>query len=392
MNRSVQYVVLVLGSVALPYATVAPAQQPVPAAEVCKLGDLKLESGKVIPNFQMSYITFGRLDDKKGNAVLSLHGLRGNRTSQTMWAGPGKAFDTDRYFVIQPDTLGAISNDPNATTSPTRSGMNMAFPRFNMRDMVNAEYRLLTECLGVRHLVAVTGTSMGGMESYQWAVSYPDFMDVVVAMVPQPKTTRQGNNMWELARQVIMADPKWKDGNYPNEDPPRAGIGMGVAVQEAFGASSTWFEENFGSVAESHKALADSEKAVGDSVPPRDWVYRTWALESHNIGDTRNFGGDYIAAAKSIKAPFLAFMNCYDQMLVSRESGNFEAIQAISTAKIININDIRGHSGTGTPVSQALINDEVRALLDRVEKKKPGIRGSRFPHGWNTPQDMCSTS
>ena len=143
------------------------AHAQAPAAQICKLGDLKLESGKVIPNFQMSYITFGKLDDRKSNAVLSLHGLRGNRNSQTMWAGPGKAFDTDRYFVIQPDTLGAISTDPNATTSATRSGMNMSFPRFNMRDMVNAEYRLLTECLGVKHLVAVTGTSMGGMESYQ---------------------------------------------------------------------------------------------------------------------------------------------------------------------------------------------------------------------------------
>ena len=167
---------------------------------------------------------------------------------------------------------------------------------------------------------------------------------------------------------------------------------MGVAVQEAFGASSQWFEENYGSVAEMHKALADSEKAVGDSVPPRDWVYRTWALESHNIGDTRNFSGDYVAAARSIKARFLAFMNCHDQMRVSRESGNFEAVQAIPTAKIININDIRGHSGTGTPVSQALITDEIRALLDRVEKSKSGIRGSRFPRGWNSPQDMCSVN
>lgn len=361
-----------------------------PAAQICKLGDLKLESGNVIPNFQMSYITFGKLDDKKGNAVLSLHGLRGNRNSQTMWAGPGKAFDTDRYFVIQPDTLGAISSDPNATTSATRSGMKMSFPRFTIRDMVTAEHRLLTECLGVKRLVAVTGTSMGGMESYQWAVSYPDFMDVVIPMVPQPKTNRQGNNMWELARQVIMLDPKWKDGNYSDEDPPRAGIGMGVAVQEAFGASSPWFEENFDSIEAAHKGLAASEKAVGDSVPPRDWVYRTWALESHNIGNTRNFGGDYVAAARSIKARFLAFMNCYDQMLPSREGGNFEAVQAMPTAKIININDLRGHSGTGTPVSQALITDEIRALLDRVEKNKQGIRGSRFPRGWSTPQDMCS--
>lgn len=340
----------------------------------------------------MSYITAGTLNAAKTNGVLSLHGLRGNRNSQTMWAGPGKAFDTDQYFVIQPDTLGAVSTDPNATTSPTRSGLNMAFPRFTIRDMVNTEYKFLTECLGIRHLAAVTGTSMGGMETYQWAVSYPDFMDAAVAMVPQPKTTKQGNNTWELARNVVALDPNWQEGNYSNDAAPRAGIGMGVAVQEAFGASSTWFEENFATKEDVQKGLADSIKAVGESVPARDWVYRTHAIETHNIGEDKKFNGDFVAGAKSIKTRFLAFVNCYDQLLVPKESGNFEAIQAIPTAKVVNINDIRGHSGTGTNISQAVITDEVRNLMSRISQNKPGIRGAKFPKGWNAPQDMCAVN
>lgn len=387
--RSAVLACLVMAASAGVCAQSGPAPAP-PAAQICQLGDLKLESGKVIPNFKMSYITFGTLNAETSNAVLSLHGLRGNRNSQTMWAGPGKAFDTDKYFVIQPDTLGAVSLDPNATTSPTRSGMNMSFPRFTIRDMVGAEYRMLTECLGVKHLAAVTGTSMGGMESYQWAVSYPTFMDAVVPMVPQPKATRQGNDIWELARQVVMLDPKWKDGNYPNDDPPHAGIGMGVSVQEAFGASSPWFEEFYATKEDVHKGLAANETAIGDAVPARDWVYRTWAIESHNIADTPGFNGDLAAAEKAIKARALLFMNCYDQLLVSRESGNFEAVQLIPTAKLVNINDIVGHSGTATPVSHALITSEVRDLMDRIAKGKPGIRGSRFPKGWNTREDVCA--
>lgn len=379
---------------ALVVSASASAQQTTPQTppvQICSLGDLKLESGSVIPNFRMSYITFGTLNADKNNAVLSLHGLRGNRTSQTIWAGPGKAFDTERYFVVQPDTLGVVSLDPNATTSPTRSGMNMTFPRFTVRDMVAAEYRMLTECLGVRHLAAVTGTSMGGMETYQWAVSYPDFMDAVVPMVPQPKTTRQGNDIWELARQVIMLDPKWRDGNYSNDDPPRAGIGMGVSVQEAFGASSPWFEEQYATKEDVHKALAANEAAIGNNVQARDWVYRTWAIESHNIGDTRGFNGNVDAATKSIKARVLMFVNCYDQLLVSRESGNFQTVQLVPTAKLMNINDIVGHSGTGTTVSQALITAEVRDLMDRISKGKPGIRGARLPRGWNTLEDVCGS-
>src|SRR4051812_35705473 len=150
------------------------------AMQTCPLGDLKLESGEVIRNFRMTYITFGTLNEKKTNAILSIHGLQGNRNSQSYWVGRGKAFDPDRYFIVQPDTLGVASIEPAATTSPTRSGLNMKFPRFNIRDMVNAEYRMLTECVGVRHLVAVAGSSMGGIETMQWAVSYPAFMDAAI--------------------------------------------------------------------------------------------------------------------------------------------------------------------------------------------------------------------
>src|SRR4051794_19487418 len=107
------------------------------AMQTCQLGDLKLESGEVIRDFRMTYITFGTLNEKKSNAILSLHGLQGNRNSQSYWVGRGKAFNPDRYFIVQPDTLGVASADPNATTSPTRSGLNMKFPRFNIRDMVN---------------------------------------------------------------------------------------------------------------------------------------------------------------------------------------------------------------------------------------------------------------
>ena len=143
-------------------ALLPPALAQNPPLQTCQLGDLKLESGEVIRNFRMTYITHGTLNPAKSNAILSIHGLQGNRNNQSYWVGPGRAFDSKKYFIIQPDTLGVASMDPEATTSPTRSGLNMNFPRFNIRDMVNAEHRMLTECLGIRHLVAVAGSSMGG--------------------------------------------------------------------------------------------------------------------------------------------------------------------------------------------------------------------------------------
>lgn len=159
-----------LRALLLPIALLCtPALAQAPPVQTCQLGDLRLESGEVIRNFRMTYIAFGALNAEKSNAILSIHGLQGNHDSQTQWAGPGRAFDTGRYFVIQPDTLGVASIDPDATTSPTRTELNMSFPRFTIRDMVNAEHRMLTECLGIKRLVAVSGSSMGGIETLQWA-------------------------------------------------------------------------------------------------------------------------------------------------------------------------------------------------------------------------------
>jgi homoserine O-acetyltransferase len=376
-------IILALVAVALS-AQVSWAQSSVQA---CPLETLQLESGESIPNFRMTYITFGRLNTARSNAVLQIHGLRGTRDSQTTWAGPGKAFDTDKYFVIQPDTLGVASVDPSATTSPTRSGLNMRFPRFRIRDMVHAEYRMLTECLGLSHLVAVSGSSMGGIESMQWAVSYPDFMDAVIPIVPQAFTAKQSIFIWETARRVIMLDPKWMGGEYPANNPPRAGVGAGLIVQTAFGSSSIAFKRNFqtrDAVLASYQSQSASAAA---SVEARDWIYRTYAIDSHNIAETSGFGGDLAAAARAIKARLLLFPNCYDQLHPPRASGVFDVAEHAPVAKVVNLNDIGGHGG---PAPQAaLITAEIKSLLSRIEAGIPGIDGPRFPKGASRPES-CS--
>lgn len=368
----------------------APASSQIKPSTVqtCQLGDLKLESGEIIRDFRMTYITFGTLNEKKSNAILSLHGLQGNRNSQSYWVGRGKAFDPERYFIIQPDTLGAASIDPNATTSPTRSGLNMKFPRFNIRDMVNAEHRMLTECLGIGHLIAVAGSSMGGIETMQWAVSHPAFMDAAIPGTPMARANRQGNFIWEAVRQVVMVDPKWQDGNYSNDDPPRAGIGVGLQVQSAVGSSAAGYEDEFLSQAEVHAAFARDAKTVGDNVQPRDWVYRSWAIQSHDIGQTRSFNGDLAAAARSIKARVLLLPNCHDQLHPPREGGVLEAAQHIPVAKLVDLDDIGGHRGSRSARSLATFDSEVKDLLKRIEDRRPGISGPRFPRNMRR-NDYC---
>jgi homoserine O-acetyltransferase/O-succinyltransferase len=358
------------------------------SVQTCQLGDLALESGEVIRNFRMTYITFGTLNEQKSNAILSLHGLQGNRNSQTYWVGPGKAFDPKRYFIIQPDTLGVASIDPNATTSPTRSGLNMSFPRFNIRDMVNAEHRMLTECLGIKRLIAVAGSSMGGVESFQWAVSFPDFMEAVIPGTPMARANRQGNFIWEAVRQVVMVDPKWQGGNYPNDDPPRAGIGVGLQIQSVVGATAAGYEEEFATREQVHAAFAEDAKRVGETVQARDWVYRSWAIQSHDISQTRNFKGDLAAAARSIRARVLILPNCQDQLHTPREGGVLEAAQHIPHAKLVDLNDTGGHRGSRSARSLATFDTEVKDLLKRVAEGRPGISGPRFPKNWSR-NDYC---
>jgi homoserine O-acetyltransferase len=276
--------------------------------------------------------------------------------------------------------------DPNATTSPTRSGLNMLFPRFTIRDMVNAEHRMLTECLGISRLVAVAGSSMGGIEAFQWAVSFPAFMEAVIPQTPMARANRQGNFIWEAVRQVVLLDPKWQDGNYPNTDPPRAGIGVGLQIQSVVGSSAAGYEHDYRTREQVHAAFAKGAKAVGAGVQARDWIYRSWAIQSHDIA--HGFKGDLAAAARSIRARVLLFPNCRDQLHPPREGGVLEAAQHIPVAKLVDFDDIAGHRGSRSPRALAAFDAEVKDLLERIAEGRPGISGPRFPKHW-TRTDAC---
>ena len=171
-------------AIALAAATPAHSHWPgQPPHQMAQLGDLALESGEVIKDFRMSYVTHGTLNAAKDNAILFHHGFAAHHHSFDHMIGPGRPLDTDKYFIICPDLLGATQTGYERTTSATNSGLKMKFPFFNQRDRVNASYRLVTEILGIPRLLAVTGISSGGEDSLQFAVSYPQFMDGIIPVV-----------------------------------------------------------------------------------------------------------------------------------------------------------------------------------------------------------------
>src|SRR5947209_15127247 len=176
--RTLALVALIAASPALAHTPQQPPHQSY------KIGDFTLESGEVIKDFSISYVTHGKLNEKKSNAILMVTAISGNHHRIDFLIGPGKGLDTDKYFIICSDTIGN-----GLTTSPSNSAAqpHMKFPKFLIRDMVTSQKKLMDQ-FGIAHVVAVGGPSMGGMQTLQWGVSYPDFMDFLVAIVPLAKT------------------------------------------------------------------------------------------------------------------------------------------------------------------------------------------------------------
>jgi homoserine O-acetyltransferase len=180
--------------------------------------DFRFHTGEVMPELRLHYTTVG---EPSAEPVLILHGTAQSGAIMLSPAfagelfGPGQLLDASKYFIILPDAIG------HGKSSKPSEGMRAKFPRYNYDDMVAAQYKLVTEGLNIRHVRLVLGFSMGGMQTWIWGITYPDFMDALVPMASQP--TEMSSRNWMMRRLVIDAvrnDPDWKDGNYTTQ--PRA--------------------------------------------------------------------------------------------------------------------------------------------------------------------------
>ncbi|MHB1689043.1 MAG: alpha/beta fold hydrolase, partial [Ignavibacteriaceae bacterium] len=167
--------------------------QAQPVQKFAQLGDFKLENGKVIKNCIIGYHICGRLNSKHTNVILFPTWFGGSSKDLLNLTGPGMMADSTKYFVVTIDALGnGISSSPeNSKLQP-----NGYFPLFNIRDMVKSEYILATKVLGLKHVFCIMGSSMGGMQAFQWIISHPDFMDKAVIGVGSPKLTSNDLLLW----------------------------------------------------------------------------------------------------------------------------------------------------------------------------------------------------
>ena len=209
-------------SIALLTAGLAQAQYPAPTQGDVTLKDFRFTSGETLSELRIHYRTLGSpRRDAQGvvrNAVLIMHGTGGSGAQfiRPDFAGelfgPGQLLDASRYYIILPDGIG------HGQSSKPSDGLRTKFPRYRYRDMIEAQYRLLTDGLGVHHLRLVMGTSMGGMHTWLWGQLHPDFMDALMPLASLPTQIAGRNRVWRrVAIDAIRHDPEWKDGNYTTQ-------------------------------------------------------------------------------------------------------------------------------------------------------------------------------
>ena len=329
-------------------------------------GDFKLESGETIRDFSISYVTHGTLNADKSNAILMVTAIGGNHHRLDFMIGPGKALDPDKYFIVCTDAIGN-----GLTTSPSNSKLqpHMSFPKFVMRDMVESQYRLMKEKLGIDHVVAVVGPSMGGMQALQWGVSHPGYMDALVAMVPLAKTPAWSVAVVEASRKAVMNDPAWKGGDY--DAPPEKGIRLWRDILQLLSARTPdMYSAQFKNGMDVLPWMEAQETALLKAFDANDWIYQTWAYQSHDVGTTPGFGGDTAKALASIKAKTLIMTGTKD--LLNPEFEPIEAGKAIPnvTIKTISPGSVTGHASAGgtIPADVEFLNRETTAFLDSVKK------------------------
>ncbi len=266
------------------------------------IGDFKLENGRSIDQCKIAYQTFGKLNKEKNNAVLFPTWFTGTSMNLLPFV-PGKLIDTNKFYLILVDALGdGLSTSPS--NSHTQPGIK--FPAFSIHDMVESEYVLLTAHLNIHHLYAVSGVSMGGMQSFQWAVSYPDFMDKIIPISGSPQLNAPDLLLWNGELQGIQNDTAYHDGHYTGHPPMPA-----VTIQHEFAVHTpAWFADT---VSRDSFDVWLNRKIANDQFDWNDRVYQLRAMIGLDIA--KNQGGSLQNAAKQIRAKMLIIVGGQDHMV-----------------------------------------------------------------------------
>jgi homoserine O-acetyltransferase len=275
------------------------------ALQIAYLGKCALESGAVIKDCRIGYRTFGHLDTERDNAVLMPTWLFGTSADLEGMFGdlskPEQLVDTRKYFGIAIDALGdGVSSSPSSSTSQRGT----KFPQFTERDMVEAEYRVMTEVLGLKHLHAVVGLSMGGEQTFDWAVAHPEFFDLAVPILGTPRLTPYDLETKTIQIGTIVDDPEYDHGKYTREPALKlANLFGNLTVTTAEDRNATTTREGF--------AAFVKQAEAPQALDANDRVWQLRAIVQQDVIGKQSLED----AARATRARFLVIVNANDHLV-----------------------------------------------------------------------------
>ena len=332
---------------------------------------LKLDCGKEISNFPLAYETYGNLNEKKDNAILVFHALTGDQftsgqnpvTNKEGWwnyaVGPGKAFDTEKFFVICANVIGGCmgSYGPGTIDPKTNKPIGTNFPVITINDMVNAQYNLLDH-FKIERLFAVAGGSMGGMQVLQFVSNFPNKAKVALPIACTASHSAQNIAFNELGRQAIMSDINWKDGLYDGKtNTPDKGLAVARMAAYITYLSKKGLQEKFGRNLQERSDLkfgfdADFQiesylryqgSVFVDRFDANSYLYITRAMDYFDL--TKQHGGNLSKAFKGSKTKFFIISFTSDWLYPTSENKDIViALNAIGAdVGFVEIKTDKGH-------------------------------------------------
>lgn len=344
-----------IGAAALVVAAgwAAAAEFPAPKQGSWVARDFRFHTGEVVPELRLHYRTVG---EPTGEPVLVLHGTTGSGASMLSPAyagelfGPGQPLDARRYYIILPDALG------HGQSAKPSDGLRAKFPRYNYDDMVLAQYRLVTEGLGVKHLRLITGNSMGGMHTWIWGVRYPGFMDALAPMASQP--TEMASRNWMLRRLIVDSirnDPQWQGGNYTTQPKSAQFASVFYAIATNGGTLAT---QKAAPTRAQADRIVDERLAAPFLADANDTLYQWDASRDYNPSP----------GLERISAPLLA-INAADDERNPPETGlMLRALERVKGASLLLIPASEDTTGHGTTGRAKFYAQALKDLLQRAPR------------------------
>lgn len=339
------------------------AQTTFPAVQSdYRITDFKFESGESLSPLNIHYATIGQpAKDKEGNilnAVLIMHGTTGNGQGflSQQFAGnlfmPGQILDSTRYFIILPDAIG------HGKSSKPSDGMHMKFPKYTYNDMVKADYQLLTDHLGVKHLRLVMGTSMGGMHTWVWGYTYPDFMDALMPLASLPVEIAGRNRMWrKMAINMVEMDPEWKDGEYTS--PPKVGLTGAFECLFFMGSSPIQLQRKVPTRVKADSLVEATIRSGIKRLEANDLIYQLDASRNYNPSPHLS----------KIKAPLFAINSADDEINPPELKMMEKEIAKVNKGRYILLPITDKTQGHGTHSLPEIWGGYLKELLELTDRK-----------------------